>query len=79
MNTPQQVTSRYTSNLLHNGANKDFDIEHITRHANVQDGFACGFYFKVAVQHVGTTSVALGATPEQGLRRALEQHGVTFR
>lgn len=78
---PQQVTERYVSNLLHNGQNKDFFIDQITRLAHQVGEDFIGSYYQIELIQHGKLKVETsnGATPAQALRRALEKHGVTFR
>jgi hypothetical protein len=81
MTTPQAVTERYVSNLLHYGRNKEFDVLSITQHENIVNDELCGYYFKACVFTADrvTLEKAHAATVSQALRRALEKHGVTFR
>lgn len=79
--TPQAVTERYVSNLIHYGRNKEFDIFKVLREDSIVQDEHVGVYFEVCI----TTSLndstiwARGATISQAVRRALEKHGVTFR
>lgn len=80
MTSPQSVTQRYLSNLIHNGRNHEFDIDILIRRSNMVDGTVCGYYFTAKV--VSTADILFecsGATPTQAIQRCLEKHGVTFR
>lgn len=80
--TPQAVTERYVSNLIHYGRNKEFDIITIKREESFHDGQYVGCFFIATTvptipghgSHYGS-----GATISQAVRRSLEKHGVTFR
>lgn len=79
-NTPQQVTQRYISNLLHYGRNKEFDIISVDQKANVaEDATQVGVYYSVWIVNKTEGKGAYGATLAQATRRCLEKHGVTFR
>lgn len=79
--TPQAVTERYVSNLIHYGRNKEFDIGTISRQISEDDDIVVGVYFQalVVAQTTHEKTFACGATISQAVRRALEKHGVTFR
>jgi hypothetical protein len=79
--SPQAVTERYVSNLLHYGRNKEFDILTSTQNQNKIGEESVGVYYHVTVQHAGSQVVqrANGATPAEAVRRALTKLGVTFR
>lgn len=84
MSSPQAVTERYVSNLLHYGRNKEFDIATISRDVTIVDETCVGVYFNVLLTKQNASGElphqrASGATIAQALRRALEKHGVTFR
>lgn len=79
--TPQAVTERYVSNLIHYGRNKEFDITHVTLKENVVEGVIVGYYFSVFIQQGNTAPMhnAVGATIAQAVRNCLIKYGVTFR
>lgn len=81
MNTsPQAVTERYVTNLLHHGQNKEFILHHVVAERTMIGDENVGTHFTVEVNKIpGVLQSAVGATPAQALRRALERHGVTFR
>lgn len=78
---PQNVTSRYLTNLLHEGRNADFDILLIEQKENIVEEQSCGYYYKAAVWCLSKqeTVHVVGASPVVALRRALEKFGVTFK
>lgn len=79
-NLPQQITDRYTRNLLASGRNKTFEIKTITRQYTEADGLCVGTYYDCIVGGNGlSTKNAVGVTPLQALTRCLTKHGVTFR
>jgi hypothetical protein len=77
--SPQAVTERYVSNLIHYGENRDFNIDMIVRRQNIINGDQCGHYYTAKVAQLGQLTEANGATISQAVRCALEKHGVTFR
>lgn len=79
MNPPQAVTQRYISNLIHNGRNKEFDIEMVTMKENIVDSTQVGAYFTVRVLSKTGAESGVGATIQQAIQQALTKHGVTFR
>jgi len=79
MTPPQQVSSRYTRNLLTKGRNNEFEILGMKRDYSMIDGVCVGVYFMIDTKGVGGKFTAAGVTPEEALQRALEKHGVTFR
>lgn len=76
---PQQVTSRYTRNLLVKGTNNEFEIANLKRTYQEVDGITIGHYYIVNIRNENFTKEAAGATPEQAVTRCLTKHGVTFR
>lgn len=82
MSLPQNVTIRYATNLLNEGANDTFELDAVAQMVNkVPGGDIVGFYYEAAVK-IKTdfeTQKAAGATPRQAVKRALEKHGVTFQ
>jgi hypothetical protein len=77
---PQAVTERYISNLLKGGINDAFEIRELISKDSVVDGVIVGCYYEVTIGAINKPYVsAVGATPMQAVRRALEKHGVTFR
>ncbi len=79
MNYPQQVTIRYTHDLLFAGSNNDFWVEEVTRHPHIVDTVVIGQYWMVRLATIEGTFTASGATPTQACKKALEHFGVTFR
>lgn len=77
--SPQAVTERYISNLIHNGRNKEFDIEMITMKGNVVEGTQVGVYYTVRILSKSNAEHGLGATITQAVRNCLLKYGVTFR
>ena len=80
-NTPQNVTSRYTRNLLVKGENNEYVIINMNRKTNMVDELIIGYYYAVEITVLGarTTQTAIGVTPEQAVHRCLTKHGVSFR
>lgn len=78
-NAPQSVTQRYISNLIHNGRNKEFDIEMITMKEHVVESTTVGYYFTTRVLSKTGAEHAHGATIQQAVHNALLKHGTTFR
>lgn len=78
--SPQAVTERYVSNLIHNGRNREFDIRRIDQQENIVEEVEVGRYHRAFVMDTKTeTQVGVGATIAQAVRAALTKHGVTFR
>lgn len=75
---PQQVTTRYISNLLRRGKNDIFEITKLIQQDSIYDGITIGSYYLATVQRQSAETAA-GVTPEQAVLRALAKHGVTFR
>lgn len=80
-NTPQNVTSRYTRNLLVKGENNEYIMTTMNHKTNMVDELVIGYYYTAEVITKGPrlTKLAIGVTPEQAVHRCLEKHGVTFR
>lgn len=81
-NLPQQVTSRYVSNLMSVGQNNEFRICSLTSHNFCIQETECGCYFKVAITQLpGRTNLweDVGPTAHDAVRNALAKAGVTFR
>lgn len=76
---PQSVTSRYASNLVRDGRNRDFEIDAIVRKPALVDGHLVGHYYAATVVHQILRAEGIGASPLQATTRALEKLGVTFR
>lgn len=79
MNSPQAVTQRYISNLIHNGRNKEFDLEMVTMRENMVENTRVGVYFTVRILSKTSAENGVGATIQQAVQQGLERHGVTFR
>lgn len=79
--TPQAITERYVSNLIHYGRNKEFEINDLRKFYSKVDNSVVGIYFTVWIDTAtgGECQEASGATIAQAVRRSLERHGVTFR
>lgn len=78
-NPPQNVSERYTNNILRNGSNGLFDLLECNSKDSIVDGIVVGHYFQVHLAAVGSPyATGIGATPSQAVRRALEKFGVTF-
>lgn len=79
--TPQNVTSRYTRNLLVKGENNEYVIINMNRKTNMVDELIIGYYYVVEITALGqrTSQTAIGVTPEQAVHRCLTKHGVSFR
>jgi hypothetical protein len=78
------LTDRYVRHLLCVGFNHEFEIQLIERELSVIDDLIVGRYYKVLIsdrrlERKLSTYPAVGTTPKQALRRALEKAGVTFR
>jgi len=84
MNTPQQVTERYTNNLIRNGQNDQFVLSYSRSQRNyAPDRSFLGYMFEARVlpqdSNVSSEDPSFGATPSQAVKNALEKYGVTFR
>jgi hypothetical protein len=80
--TPQQVTSRYTTNLLIKGKNEDFEVISLEHQQAVNDDLVVGSYYNICIRQPlpdHSSQIASGVTPHQALERALTKFGVTFR
>lgn len=78
-NAPQQVTERYVSNLIHNGRNKEFDIDCIQMKESIVEGTLVGYYFYARLVSKQDAESAHGATLAQAVRNVLIKYGCTFR
>lgn len=78
-NTPQQVTERYISNLLHHGQNREFNLEETSRHPHIVEGTVVGSYFQTRVSSNESQAAGFGATIHAAVKQALAKLGVTFR
>lgn len=78
-NAPQSVTEHYIGNLIRNGRNKEFDIDHIQMKESIIDGTLVGYYFYVRILSKQDAHNAHGATIAQAVRNCLIKYGVTFR
>lgn len=81
MNIPQNITERYTNNLLRNGCNNDFRVMSITIHSSTVGEHHVGFYYKCNLQLLRDqlpSNEAYGATPSEALSRCLTNFGVTY-
>jgi hypothetical protein len=78
---PQQVTVRYTGNLIRKGENSNFRLCSLSWEDVANDGIIVGQYYVAIV--ISTNGELLkeasGVTPYQAVERALTKHGVTFR
>ena len=80
MNTPQAVTTRYATNLLHRGKNPDFEILLIDRRMSLIDEVCVGVYYEVTLRNKQPITVlSCGTTPIQAVIRGLEKLEVTFK
>lgn len=80
--SPQNVTDRYINNLLRNGKNDDYETHTVSRQIATVSNIPVGIYYSVTVTKPAADFkefVGIGATPNEALRRALQQDGVTFR
>jgi hypothetical protein len=78
---PQNVSVRYSRNLLVEGRNSHFEIESVRQQiAKSPGGLPCGIYFVAEVKNYPSFEIsrAEGASPEAAVSRALEAFGVTF-
>lgn len=79
---PSNMTSRYLTNLLHNGTNKNFEIEVIIRDRSMIEDICVGVFYRITVKRPSETTinklVGIGPTPVCALRHALSKFGVTF-
>ncbi len=81
MNLPQNITSRYTRNLLVSGFNNEFLLRGVNNHPLTVGNDIVGHYYSVAIQlrvQPDTTVDRRGATPEEALVRCLQAFGITF-
>lgn len=81
MSSPQSVTERYVSNLIHYGRNKEFSIVAITEQESIHNGIVVGNFYSVSIRPAlePTTKSSYGATIARAVRHCLEDYGVTFR
>jgi hypothetical protein len=79
-NLPQNVTSRYTRNLLVRGSNNEFVLQDVLRQYHTVDEIVVGQYYDATIVAVpGGKKTATGVTPEQAVHRCLHKWGVTFK
>lgn len=79
-NPPQAQTLRYVNSLLRNGQNHEFVLEQLNVADTIIHQTKVGVHFDVTiVTRNGTAASALGSTPEQAVKRAMESFAVTFR
>jgi hypothetical protein len=79
-NLPQNVSSRYTRNLLNNGSNSDFTLLNLSRAHSMVDELVVGYYYRVTIIGTNLKPIeSVGATPTQAVQTCLRKHGVTFR
>ena len=77
--TPQNVTSRYTRNLIIKGQNNEFHLSNIKRESHFIDKVWIANYYVAEVLQGGLSKTGVGATPEQSVMNCLVKYGVTFR
>jgi hypothetical protein len=81
-NLPQNVTSRYVSNLLNRGRNDTFEMITLTQEKATHDNITVGYYYDVTITKPipdHTSEQASGVTPSQAISRCLRKFGVSFR
>lgn len=79
-NLPQNVTSRYTRNLLVKGSNNEFILQDVLRQYHTVDEIVVGQYYDATLVAISSQKkTATGVTPEQAVQRCLRKHGVTFK
>lgn len=78
---PQKVTSRYASNLLKTGINREFKLHTIQRETVLHDELKVGEYFTCSLWSIATRTAhtASGLSPLHAVTRALQEGGVTFQ
>jgi hypothetical protein len=79
---PQQVTSRYVTNLLIHGHNDDFELISLEHQQALHDNIVVGSYYNVTVRQPlpdHSSEIASGVTPHQAIERVLAKFGVTYR
>jgi hypothetical protein len=78
---PQQVTIRYTGNLIRKGENSNFRLCSLSWKDVISDNIIVGQYYIATVITTNGENLkeASGVTPYQAVERALTKHGVTFR
>jgi hypothetical protein len=80
MSTPQQVTSRYTRNLLVKGKNNDYTLLNVLQDVSYVDTVQVGIYYKASIANrLSRGETGVGVTPEQAVQRCLQKFNVTFR
>jgi hypothetical protein len=79
INAPQNITSRYTRNLLVKGINNEFHLAMVKRESHFIDKVWIANYFVVELLQGGLSKTGVGATPEQATMNCLVKYGVTFR
>jgi hypothetical protein len=79
--SPQQVTIRYTGNLIRKGENSNFRLCSLSWEDVTHDDIIVGQYYIATVISTNGENLeeASGVTPYQAVERALTKHGVTFR
>lgn len=81
MNTPQAVTTRYATNLLHRGKNNEFKLLSIERQLSLIEDVCVGEYYEALVResHTPQPVSGVGMTPIRAVMKALEKLNVTFK
>ena len=78
-NAPKAITERYISNLIHNGRNREFDIDSVVMEEHVVETTVVGYFYRVRLLAKTDAEVGVGATIAAAVRNALHKFGVTFR
>lgn len=81
-NPPQNVSTRYLTNLLHNGQNNEFRLTLIATHETFVHETFVGYHYIVSITPITgpkEANAGIGATPIQALQHVLTKFGVTFK